>query len=224
VLPPPGADGFVAIAPTFALAYVPAPVGAAVLARATVATHVGDGSRGNGSSVIIRLGVLEDFSAQPVSLTTPLRGLVQVAAAPDYTLVDAAPAGRAGRALSVAALSGAAAAADFYAFASTTPLVPLNVSTQYVAFVDARGAACAATTLRVSLYEDDDFNSHARLINYTSSGGAAGVWSHLSLSFESPAWPAYADVRMQVIGDACDESSLFQHFFFGRAIDAPSHA
>lgn len=230
-LPEPGADGFVTIAPTFTLAFVPAAAADAVFARAAVVSHRGDGTRGNGTAVILQLGVLEDFSTQPKNLSTPARGLVQAAYSPDYALVPVARG--AGRALAVPAQS-AGAAGGFYAFSNSLPLVPLNASTAYVAFADvmpvAPAAGCAAgaaATLYVGLYEDDDFNELSdRLLNFTATAPAGAPWTRLAVNFSTRAWVAYADVRMRVVaGDAGDcggAPGLWQNFFFGTAADAPA--
>jgi hypothetical protein len=233
VLPAPGADGYVTIAPTFSLAYAPAAAADDVFARAAVVSHRGDGTRGNGTAVILQLGVLEDFSAQPKSLLAPTRGLVQAAYEPDYALVPFARG--AGRALAVPAQS-AAAAGGFYSFANSLPLVPLNATTDYVAFADALPvaptagcAAGAAATLAVSLYEDDDFNEQSdRLLNFSATAPAGAAWTRLVVNFSTRAWVAYADVRLRVVaGDASDcggARGLWQNFFFGTAADAVAAA
>jgi hypothetical protein len=227
-LPPAGADGYVRAAPTFSHAYLPPAGAAAILGALDLISHAGDGSRGNGSAVMLRVGVLEDFSQQPVPLTQPLRALVSTYYNPDYSVV-AAGALRAGRALRVPALAPAAAA-GLYAFANPQPLIPLNGSTAYVAQAAALPpppGACAggAARLVVLLYEDDDFNTPARLLEYASVNASGGAWAPLRAAFVSPPWVSYADVRLEALAPAapaaCNASALFADFFFGLAAGAP---
>ena len=220
------AGGYVTVAPTFSLAYLPPAASDAILSSVQVITHVSDGTRGNGSAVMIRLGVLEDFSQQPVALTEPLRALVTVRYNPDYKLVDAG-AGR-GRALSVAPVPNPS---DFYAFSNMQPLIPLNASTAYLgraAALPPYSSACPGSVARlvVMLFEDDDFNTqNDRLLLYSSINATGSQWQALNLSFTSPPWPSYADVRFEAYEGlpACTDKTpaLFDNFFFGRAEDAP---
>ncbi len=223
-LPPAGADGVVRAAPTFSLAYLPPAGAAAIFDNLQLLSHVGDGTRGNGSAVMLRVGVLEDFSDQPVPLTTPMRALVTAYYDPDYAIVPAGAA-RAGRALSVPALTPAAAEAVF-AFANPQPLIPLNSSSAYVAQAAALAPACesAAARIIVSIFEDDDFNTPARILRYASSNATGDVWLPLHAAFTSPAWVSYADVRLEALalgGSACNASALFADFYFGPAAGAP---
>ena len=218
-LPEAAPDGFVTVAPTFSLAYLPAAASDFLLAHTRLITHVGDGSRGNGSAIMLRLGETEDFSHQPVPLTEPLRALVQSSSGPDFKLVDAG--GGRGRALAIASLTPSAATA-LYAFANALPLVPLNVSTAYVAQASALAPACAGAVakLTVFLYEDDDFNNApSRLLSYNSSNAEGGTWASLRVAFTSPKWASYADLRLEALsmddGHQCNASALFDDFFFG---------
>ena len=222
-LPPPGPDGFVSAAPTFSLAYLPSTGSDLISRTASLITHVGDGTRGNGSAVMLRIGVEEDFSQQPVPLTQPLRALVQESHGADYALVG-------GPALSVRALAPANASA-LYSFANALPLVPLNASTSYVARARALAppdSECpgggAFARVRVLLYEDDDFNTQAsRLLIFDSANATGAAWANLSIAFASPAWPMYADLRLEALSatDAqpcsAGAAALFAGVFFGEA-------
>ena len=222
-LPPPGPDGFVVAVPTFSLGYLPASASDFVVANARLVSHVGDGTRGNGSGVILRLDMLEDLGDQPMPLTEPLRGLVQAAYQRDYDVV-AAPGGAGGRALAVPALTPSAAQA-LYAFANALPLVPLNASTEYAVRAGAALApACAGAVARlvVSLYEDDDFNSpFANHVLITSANATGENWQALALTFTSPAWPMYLDARFEALAESddspCNESAYFANLFIGHA-------
>ena len=228
-LPPPGPDGFVAAAPTFSLAYLPAAASDDVVARAAVVSHVGDGTRGNGSAVLLHLGEVEDFEQQPVALTTPLRALAQVSYNSDFRLVEGG-GGRAGKSLAIATMLPSAAA-QFYAFAISVPLVPLNASTEYVLRASVRAppaALCpegfpAVARIVCGIYEDDDFNTPVRLEWHNSSDATGDIWTYLSAVFKSPAWPSYADVRFVAVAadDAhpCNATAyaLFDEIFFGPA-------
>ena len=219
-LPPPGPDGFVVAVPTFSLGYLPREGSDFVAAAARVITHVGDGSRGNGSSAILRLGVPEDLTQQPVLLTQPLRGFVQASYLPDYDIRGGGGGGRAGPALAVRALAPAAASA-LYAFANALPLAPLNASTAYV--VCAGGAlappcAGAVARIRVLLFEDDDFNTpNDRHFVFVSANATGDAWAALRVAFVSPAWPMYIDARYESLAAdaACNASALFQGLFIG---------
>jgi len=236
-LPAAGPDGYVAAAPTFSLAFLPPAASNFIAGAASVITHVGDGSRGNGSSVMLRLGELEDFSRQPVPLTQPLRALVQASYLPDYALRREGGGGRPGPALAIKALTPNASTA-LYAFANALPLVPLNASTKYVARALALAppdAECpgggAIARVRLVLYEADDFNVIGdRLIFHdsTANATAADGWMLLtSLNFTSPPYPVYADVRLEALSAtdaepcAATAMALFDDFYFGRAEDAP---
>ena len=228
-LPPPGPDGYVAAAPTFSLAYLPAAGSNLVASAARLITHVGDGSRGNGSAVMLRLGELEDFSRQPVALTEPLRALVQAQYNPDFAVRAEGGGGRSGPALAVRALTPTASGA-LYADANALPLVPLNVSTSYAVRAGALAppdAACpgggALARIRGLLYEDDDFNTVGDRALVFDSGNATGAaWLNLSVNFSTPSYPLYADMRLEALSatDAapCNASAvaLFDDVFFGR--------
>jgi hypothetical protein len=222
-LPAAGADGFVRVAPTFSLAYLPPAGAAAIFDNLQLLSHVGDGTRGNGTAVMLRVGVLEDFADQPVPLTQPVRALVSSYYNADYVIVPAGAA-RAGRALSVPTLTPTAAD-SFYAFANPQPLIPLNASTAYIAQAAALPPTCESATARIvaSIYEDDDFNTPVRLLQF--SGNVTGnAWAPLRAAFTSPAWVSYADVRLEALapeGGACSPG-LFADFYFGPSAGAPS--
>ena len=228
VLPPPGPDGYVACSPTFSLAYLPSAASDDILSRVSLITHKGDGTRGNGSSVFLRLGVVENFEDQPVSLTTPLRALAQVWSSPDFMLMKNG-GNRNGTALAIKTLPPSEAD-QFYAFAISVPLVPLNVSTMYsfraltlAPSTDVCPPGFSATAkLAVGIYEDDDFNTQERLLWFNSSVATGGEsWVNLSVSFMSPPWPSYADIRFMSIGaddsQPCESNAtaLFDDVYFG---------
>ena len=199
VLPAAEADGIIHVAPTFSLAYLP-PLGAsAIFNKLDLISHVGDRTRGNGSAVMLRVGVLEDFSDQPLPLTQPLRSLVSTYYNPDYSIVSAGVT-RTGNALRVPALSPTAAD-TFYAFANPQPLIPLNATTQYVAQAVSLPPACTGAVARivVGIFEDDDFNTPVRIIQYASQNATGNAWESLLAAFTSPKWVSYADVRMEAL-------------------------
>lgn len=219
-LPPPGPDGYVVAAPTFSLGYLPREGSDFIAGAARFITHVGDGTRGNGSAVILRLGEAEDLAQQPVPLTQPLRGLVQASYAPDYIIFRNQSGGPA---LAVRAL-GPSAASALYAFANALPLVPLNASTAYsVCAGGALAPPCAGAVARivVQLYEDDDFNTlgDRTLVFSSPNATGGGAWSALNVSFVSPAWPSYLDARFEALAaddeTPCEAPALFQGLFIG---------
>jgi hypothetical protein len=233
LLPPPGPDGYIAASPTFSLAYLPSGASNDILSRVSVITHIGDGSRGNGSSVLLKIGVVEDFEDQPVELTTPLRALAQVWSSSDFTLVKNG-GGQNGTSLAIRTLSPSEAN-QFYAFANSVPLIPLNVSTSYTFQANALAPSlevcppgyAAFAKLAVGIYEDDDFNTPTRLMWYNSTYAMGGEpWMNLSVSFISPPWPSYADIRfMSVESDndhPCESNAtaLFDNVYFGEAINS----
>jgi hypothetical protein len=228
MLPLPGPDGFITLSPTFSLAYLPSLASNDILSRVNLITHQGDNTRGNGSAVLLRLGVVEDFETQPIELTTPLRALAQVWSSPDFRLVKLDN----GTALSIQTLTPVDAS-NFYSFANSVPLVPLNVSTRYqfqaLALAPSR-LLCPSgfegiAQIAIGIYEDDDFNTPFRFIWYNSTKvtGDQG-WTSLFVSFTSPSWPSYADIRFISTGGEDDKnkcssntSALFDNIYFGNS-------
>lgn len=224
--PAPGPDGYYVLQPSYSIRYLP-PAAAAYLQPNTtlhVITHVGDGSRGNGSSAMMRVGALESFGDEPVPLTEPVRALVQAHYQPDYTIVNI----NGSNSLAVTPVTPAAAG-QFYTLSNPQPLIPLNASTVYVlsarayllpppaasttssthaavtgAAADAAGTVgCALSAwLACGVYEADDFNVQQRLAWHNSTvTGVVGRWLPLSVTFTSPVWVSYADLRLMAVAD-----------------------
>lgn len=64
--------------PHLRMAFLPPGASAALLRDAQLVSWNASTQRTGGAAVMIRVGVLETFEDQPLPLTTPLRGLVQV--------------------------------------------------------------------------------------------------------------------------------------------------
>jgi len=191
------------LAPQFRLFFLSPVATATVLERVAVVTH-NDSTHRPGSSAMLRLGVVEGFDDQPVSLTQPLRALVQAYYQPDYVLAPGQ-----GRSGSVAWQVGAmspAGAAQFYAFANPQPLVPLpaGAAVNYTAWVRVAPANVSATTvtafLSLALYESDDFNVQARMPAVVSLNATTpGTWQQLHVTARTPGFVTYADIRVVAI-------------------------
>lgn len=220
LLPPAGGDGYITTAPTFSLAYLPPTASLATLGGGalTLITHTNEGSRGNGTGVVLRIGVVEDFASQPMPLTSPVRGLVRTYFSADYSIVDAGqPKG--GKALKVPA-QPPSSLDNLFAFANPQPLIPLNASTTYVlkaAVLPPYPCPGGYAQLVVKIYEDDDFNTPVRLLNYTSPNATGGEWLNSELAFTSPPWVSYADIQFQAVAEGIVNCSAhFTDVYFGQ--------
>jgi hypothetical protein len=218
LLPPPGGNGYITLAPTFSLAYLPPSASLATLGGGalTLVTHTNDGSRGNGTGVLLRIGVVEDFASQPMPLTSPQRGLVKAYYSPDYAIVGAGEP-RGGKALKVPALPPSALT-ELFPFANPQPLIPLNASTAYIlkaALLPPFPCLGGFARLAVKIYEDDDFNTPARLFNFTSPNATGEAWVDSEVSFTSPPWVSYADLEFQAFASGGNCSALFADVYFG---------
>jgi hypothetical protein len=172
VFPPsPGPDGYFTLLPSFSVRFLPEPAADHIYAH-TDLLHADGGSRGPPpgvplsrwfNSTLLRVGVVDSFEADPVDLTSPVRALAQAWSSPDYVLLTGPPG--TGRGNSTAALVVQAVSADAadapYAFSNPQPLVPLNLSTNYVAsaWFAPRTNGSFEAWLWVGIYEADDFNA-----------------------------------------------------------------
>ena len=196
----PGPDGYFTLAPQFALRWAPPPISQRVLAQLTD-VHSSPPPPGYpyppprwSASNFLRIGALEDFEAQAVPLTQPLRALTYSTGRSgpvgyDYDVVPGQ--GRGGSAAWRLAAMLPSEAAQPAAFQSPVPLLPLNASQGYALSAWVRLGAgwhpSATALLWVGLYEETLIAgpgpSYGRLAYFNSSvltgggvGGGAAAW------------------------------------------------
>lgn len=218
VYPPANPDGYFVLNPQFRMAFLPPHMSDILYENVELITW-NESTHRPGSAVILRLGELEGFepAQEPVALTQPLRGLVEQWYNSDLTINRTVGFNGSSSSLELFAMSPTDAA-QFYAFALSQPLVPVMANTSYtftawVLPVAANSTTTVTSYLRCDTFEADDFNVQIRQIGRNSSFvSSPAPWTRLSITFTSPTWDSYADIRFVAIGSG----SLFvDDMYFG---------
>lgn len=158
-------------------------------------------------AVMLRLGRTEDFEDQPLPLSTPARALVSPVL--QLSTREAHSGKNSLIVLGTAAARQASARPQF-----TTPALPLAANSRYRVSVWAKsGSGITDGALSVALHSSPELQDEGARRFRSSVVKTGQGWRMLSVEFESGPFVAFADLRLQAIGNG---SVYFDDFSFTR--------